>query len=307
MKLSRRIRTAARGISPRSPEFASGNPHQPVTKKRDPVRALDVLRPPELASPDESPSPAYQEFLRERELKQKSPDLRERVAGTSWYHTIELPGGVVTPGFYDHRNLVGEYRLPDRLDGKRVLDVATFDGYWAFEFERRGADVTALDLANSMEIDIPPAAKKLAERQGLGVPVGAGFAIAADALGSKVKRVEGSVYRIEEKSWAPFDLVHVGDLLLHLERPLDALRQVRSVTGGYLHISEPYDPGLPADGVRYLGGWADAIWWVPSLGTLCQWIIDAGFSRVEVLRTYRLDSTERDTAGFWRAILRAEP
>jgi hypothetical protein len=33
---------------------------------------------------------------------------------------------------------LSNYPLPERLDGKRVLDVATFDGFWAFEPERMG-------------------------------------------------------------------------------------------------------------------------------------------------------------------------
>lgn len=288
-------------------EFGPEQVPQPTTKARRPGRALDVLRPPEYESSEEGRSEAYSSFLRDRELKRASDDLAERIQATSWYHTIDLPGGIRTPGFYDHRELLPRYGLPDRLDGKRVLDVATFDGYWAFEFERRGADVTALDLASSIEIDLPPAAKALAERQGLGVPVGTGFAIAAEALGSKVQRKEGSVYRLDPDEWGTFDVVHIGDLLLHLERPLDALRRVRTVASGFLHISETYDPTLPADALRYVGGWEDAIWWLPSMGVLCQWLIDAGFSNVSVLRTYRLDSTERTNPGFWRAIIRATP
>ena len=52
----------------------------------------------------------------------------EVAAVFAWYHTIELPGGVVTPGVYDHRPLLPHYGIPDDLTGKRVLDVATFDG-----------------------------------------------------------------------------------------------------------------------------------------------------------------------------------
>ncbi len=276
----------------------------PPLAYRDVSAALEFLRPADLAGDGKGPSEAFAHHRAELEARRSSDDLAEQVASTPWYHTIALPGGVVTPGVYDHRPLVADYGLPARLDGKRVLDVATFDGFWAFELERRGGEVTALDLGTTLDIDLPPAAGDRAEIEKIGVPVGIGFGIAARALGSHVARREGSVYELDPAAWGTFDFVHVGDLLLHLERPLEALRHVRSVATGVAHCSEAFDPSLPGGGVRYLGGWNDVEWWVPSLDTLCQWFIDAGFAGVDVVRTYQINA-RHSTGGFWRAILRA--
>src|SRR5258708_5460003 len=61
-----------------------------------------------------------------------------------WYHKIELPHGVVTPGWAPLD--AAAYRIPERLDGKRVLDVGAWDGYWSFEAIKRGArEVVAID------------------------------------------------------------------------------------------------------------------------------------------------------------------
>ena len=61
-----------------------------------------------------------------------------------WYHRIELPHGVVTPGGHPHS--AAAYRVPDRLDGKRVLDVGAWDGFWTFEALKRGAaEAVAID------------------------------------------------------------------------------------------------------------------------------------------------------------------
>ena len=61
-----------------------------------------------------------------------------------WYHKIELPEGVVTPGWAPLHP--ASYRIPERLDGKRVLDVGAWDGYWTFEALKRGAiGVVAVD------------------------------------------------------------------------------------------------------------------------------------------------------------------
>ena len=42
---------------------------------------------------------------------------------------------------------LSKYQLPDNLQGCRILDIGAFDGFWSFEFEKRGAsEVIALDL-----------------------------------------------------------------------------------------------------------------------------------------------------------------
>ena len=64
--------------------------------------------------------------------------LRQKIAAMPyWYHRIELPGGIVTPGWAPMN--AAAYRIPDRLDGQRVLDVGAWDGFWSFEALKRGA------------------------------------------------------------------------------------------------------------------------------------------------------------------------
>lgn len=234
--------------------------------------------------------------------------LAGRVDSIAWYHTIELPGGVVTPGAYDHRELVPHYGLPDSLAGMRVLDANTFDGFWAFEFERRGADeVIAADIARYAEIDFPPQARAVLAQEGLDAEVGTGFRIAREALGSRVEHRHCSVYDLNPEVFGTFDLVHVGDLLLHLESPTRALRAIRSVTRGRAMIVDCFDPGLGTETtVRYRGGWENVVWWLPSLNALAQMIIDAGFSEVEVKQTFFYGGPKEDT-GLWRATMIATP
>jgi hypothetical protein len=66
-----------------------------------------------------------------------------------WFHSIDLGKGQPTPGVKSAATLEAEttyLELPARLDGMSVLDIGTWDGYFAFEMERRGAtSVTALD------------------------------------------------------------------------------------------------------------------------------------------------------------------
>jgi hypothetical protein len=97
---------------------------------------------------------------------------------------------------------------------------------------------------------------------------------------------------------------------LHLERPLEAFRRIRSVTAGRAMIIDSYDPSLDSESrnlTEYEGGWVGAIWWNPSLNTFAQMIVDAGFSDVRVHKTYRLNPTTAEAPGRWRAVIIATP
>lgn len=237
--------------------------------------------------------------------------LARLVAARPWYHTIELPHGIVTPGAYDHRPLVAHYGIPDDLTGKRVLDVASADGFWAFEFERRGATVTALDIATTADVDLPRPSRLRAEAEGLADPITDGFFLVKRALKSSVEHVTGTIYDLDPDRLGMFDLVHAGDVLLHLRDPLLALQQIRAVTDGQALLSDVYDPTLPDPAgtdrasrlARYLGG-GNAAWWRPSLGTLVQMVADAGFADVDVVTTYNL-AAQGEEDGPWRAVVRA--
>jgi tRNA (mo5U34)-methyltransferase len=235
-------------------------------------------------------------------------DLAAAIAEESWYHTIELPDGVVTDGRFDHRPLVPYYGLPDDMSGMRALDVGTADGFWAFEMERRGADVVALELPRMRDRDFPAAAKRYIGEE-RDAPPGHRFELARRALGSSVELVRARVYDLDPTSFGTFDFVHVGDVLLHVRDPVGALTAIRSVTSGEAHIADAASPFRVADTwghvslTEYHGGWRSNIWWTPSVQTLAQMTLDAGFADVQVLRLYRLDI--RGTVGGWRAILRA--
>ena len=192
--------------------------------------------------------------------------LAERVAALTWYHTIDLGGGVVTPGFVDHRLQLPLYRIPKLLDGQRVLDVAKFDGFWAFEFERRkAAEVIALDIREARELDLPFRVRSKASQEDLSRSFSAGFDLARSALGSNVIDLHCNVYDLDPAQHGQFDLTHCGDLLVHLRDPALALARIRSVTRGMAIISEIIFPdcdrlpGVPL--IEYQGGRGENIWW----------------------------------------------
>jgi tRNA (mo5U34)-methyltransferase len=204
-----------------------------------------------------------------------------------WYHTIELPGGLITPGEYDTRRALAKVAFPTRLDGLRCLDVGTHDGFWAFEMERRGAsEVVAIDLDDPTRVDISepvpeplPAAAVADRRARL-----AAFAWAHRALGSSVMRRDLSVYDLDPGEVGEFDFAFLGTLLLHLREPLRALAAVRGVLrpGGRLLVNDAVSlslsllhPRRPLHALTLLPG--KPFWWLPNARGLQRYLEKAGF------------------------------
>jgi hypothetical protein len=74
------------------------------------------------------------------------------------------------------------------------------------------------------------------------------------------------------------------------------------VTRGTALIADCFDPALEPGAVRYMGAWTDVPWWLPSLETLGQMVVDAGFASVELRMVYALASRGEER-GHWRASL----
>lgn len=199
-----------------------------------------------------------------------------------WYHTIELAPGMVTPGWFDTRRIAPQLPFPP-LEGKRCLDVATFDGFWAFEMERRGAaEVHAVDVLDPRAWDWPvTAAQETVDAIGRRKDGGRGFAIAHAALGSQVQFTERSVYDLDAAEVGEFDFVYVGSLLMHLRDPVRALESVRSVCRGQLLLADNIDLGLtllrPRRSAATFDGMGRPWWWKMNLAGLARMVRAAGF------------------------------
>jgi tRNA (mo5U34)-methyltransferase len=185
-----------------------------------------------------------------------------------WYHTMEVAPGVTTPGYFDLRPVVDRLPWPD-LRGKRCLDVATYDGFFAFEMERRGAaEVVAIDIADPMDHDWPldfrATAPREIEKFGI-LPSGSGFRAAAAINGSKVEWRALSVYDLSPAAVGRFDFVLCGSLLIHLRDPLRALAGIRSVTTGNFMSSDQIAVALSLLAPRR------PMFTLNGSGSLCQW------------------------------------
>jgi tRNA (mo5U34)-methyltransferase len=199
------------------------------------------------------------------------PSLAERAAEISWYHTLELPGGITTPGSFDTLDELARVPLPASLEGRRCLDVGTADGFWAFEMERRGAaEVVAIDLRDPARFDWPTpmdSHQRGAYEREYARP--RGFDLAHRALRSTVEWRELSVYELGPDRLGTFDFVFMGSLLLHLRDPVAALMAIRGVLQGELLSVDAVSPLLTALHPRQpiarfeAPGWP--MWWTLNL------------------------------------------
>ncbi len=165
-------------------------------------------------------------------------DLRRQVDALAWYHTFDLPGGITTPGIFDHRRIVRRLPLPDDLTGKRCLDVASADGFFAFELARRGGDVTSVDLADTTKQDWQGTEDGGPDRTISTNRARTAFEVVRHATGAEVERIDGSVYDLDPGWLGTFDFIFMGNILLHLQDPARALEAVRSVCRGTLFSFE---------------------------------------------------------------------
>jgi tRNA (mo5U34)-methyltransferase len=207
-----------------------------------------------------------------------------------WYHKIELAGGIVTPGWAPLNR--DAYRIPDDLSGKRVLDIGAWDGFWSLEALKRGArEVVAID-------DFSDYLGSLEERDREGWQT---FDLCRDALGfshDACRRIEMSVYDLDEAQLGRFDVVFCFGVLYHLRHPLLALDRIAAVCDREIHVESailddfsPYRGGM---GRGYPGGhmvmefypdnqYGNNVtnWWAPTLHCLGHMVRNAGFDTVQ--------------------------
>jgi tRNA (mo5U34)-methyltransferase len=230
-----------------------------------------------------------------------------------WYHTIDLGDGLVTPGLYDYRETLAAFPFPQDMSGMTVLDVGSATGFFAFEFERRGARVVSTELPSLRDLDRFPgqsvenSLRKIermifpdgldlesqrrsdSERELYRCLLDGPFQFCKERLHSKVERCYSTIYDLSAESLGMpegFDLVFVGDVLVHTLYPLKALAALAPLCRGTLVFAQmlPEGPQEPP-AMMYVGGGdpdEDHIsWWLPNQSCLMQMLSKLGFPHVE--------------------------
>jgi tRNA (mo5U34)-methyltransferase len=228
-------------------------------------------------------------------------ELQRKVAEIgAWYHRIDLGDGVETPGHFRMADYLPHFHFPERLDGLRVLDVGASTGYFAYEFERRGAaEVVCVELPSWAAHDWTPryrreyGRKPEEEQQHIDREVMLdGFAVVGQALGSRrVRRVFKTIYELSSAELGTFDLVFSGSMLMHVRDPVLGIQRMRECCkdSGRLIVSISTTLADSAEPVaRFVGEWNQCNWWQMSPRCLDAVLGCCDFDRVEHRETFVL-------------------
>ena len=250
--------------------------------------AIPYLLTPPLASSfsRRMPSPAQSSGYTALMDQDTIASIRERVSKVRWYHSFEIAPGVMTPGItaFDAASFLDGFGVSRQLNGLRALDIGTWDGPMAFELERRGAEVVAVDILN---------------------PAETAFNTAKEILGSHVRHIQASVYDLTTVlKGEKFDVICFLGVYYHLKYPLLAFEQIRQVMtlrglvllegACLLNYAETLNgqaaPQPMLDAVRtlaksdvplslcYAGRFTGASnWFIPNLACIRAWLQAAGF------------------------------
>ena len=228
-----------------------------------------------------------------------------------WFHSIDLGNGLYTKGQKSKEALKKELAtidLPD-LKNKTVLDIGTYDGFYAFECERRGAKrVVALDKIvweyKAMFSDLyyeniklngtvpePPYKTELLrwEHQPDEMPGKKRFDLAHKALNSKVETVVRDIMHTGPEHIGTFDIVLFLGVLYHLTDPFGALIRVATLTNerAIIETEAIFVPGFEQLALCEFFE-SDELnqdysnWWAPNTQCLISFCRAAGFRDVEI-------------------------
>jgi SAM-dependent methyltransferase len=145
--------------------------------------------------------------------------LLNNISKYRFYQTIDLGGGVRTPGLPTgpkQREVLALIEAMD-LEGKRVLDLGCANGLFALAAKKQGAqEITAIDHT----------------RQNIEALTG----VIIPHLNSKIKALMLNLFDFDSAIYGKFDVVIFAGILYHLKYPFWALRIVRDLVkdGGVL-------------------------------------------------------------------------
>lgn len=171
-------------------------------------------------------------------------DACDNAMAKQWFYRFELPDGRVTPVYHEGAldevhstrmamlgSVLRQHCGAD-LAGRKVIDLACHQGWFAAQLAQRGA---------ARVLGIDARAEHIADARLIGQ------ALALDNVDWR----QADVHDLDTAALGTFDVVLTLGLIYHLENPIGALRQARALTapGGVCVIETQIVPGL--------SGWVD--------------------------------------------------
>jgi tRNA (mo5U34)-methyltransferase len=212
-----------------------------------------------------------------------------------WFHSFDFGNGLVAEGMATLPSLsqrVSSLGLDMDIAGRTFLDIASWDGFYAFEAERRGASrVLATD---KFCWGGPGWGKK------------DGFLLAREILRSKVEDKDVDVNEISPTTVGEWDIVLFSGIFYHMRDPIQAITAAASVCRDrFIVETHIYNDDIAAPVMQYVprtkGINANSNYWRPNSALIIQVLKDLDFSQIE--NTVKIDPPggNDSTHGFFNA------
>jgi tRNA (mo5U34)-methyltransferase len=203
-------------------------------------------------------------------------DLLAEIHNLSWFHSIDLGNGIVTPGRAQLPELqaMADVIFEGGLAGKSVLDIGCYDGFYTFEAYRRGAQRV---VATDHYIWQDPRCRRC-------------FDLARQIIAPDLEAYDLSIKDVLSETLGTFDIVLFLGVLYHVRDPLQVLEQIASLANDVLVVETHLDaveserPAMTFYPGRELND-DPSNWWGPNSACVKAMLIDIGFSEV----TFRLN------------------
>jgi tRNA (mo5U34)-methyltransferase len=153
--------------------------------------------------------------------------LLDEISHIKWFHQIDLGNGIITPGLIDTKHSLLRYQIPSDLSGKSFLDIGSWDGFFAFEAERRGAKRVLATDSFVWQGKTWGSKKR--------------FDTARAILRSNVEDMTIDALELSPERIGKWDVVLFAGILYHMKHPLLALERAASVTRELLILESTTD------------------------------------------------------------------
>jgi hypothetical protein len=192
-----------------------------------------------------------------------------------FYHTMDLPDSAVK-GHWDLRGRLFDYIGGLTVSGKSVIDVGTASGFLTWELEKAGADVVSFDAGDATDIAFVPIhdQRHVTDRDAWKRDndvfldrLKNSYWFAHRQLRSRSRALYGNIYELDTYGHQ-FDIAVMGQILVHLKDPVNAIaavarvcRETLVITEGTIDSPQP-DMRLCA---RASSGGPGYMWWLCSV------------------------------------------
>ena len=243
------------------------------------------------------PKKRISRILTEKEVEYYKEKIEEYGERIGWYQSMDLGNGLFTTGATVAGTIreglekrITSLQIPDDLTGMTFLDVGSWDGYYAFEAEARGAS------------------RVMATWGGGGWGKKDGFLLAREILGSKVEDKNIEVQDISPATVGMWDIVLFSGIFYHMRDPIQAMQAAASVASKCMIVETHIEHDKMSQPImRYVPRLRDnetSNYWRPNSAMILVLLKEMGFNRVEHRIAIDPPGGADSTHGFFNAYRR---